>query len=252
MSKRVRIAAVGESELPRPVSPLWELVHVGVAGVVVLVTWLLLPQMPERVPIHFGVSGAPDRWIERGPAVLLVAVVPVLLLAMCLAFVHMGITRSKRSISREAPAASSYGYAAFARVQSVALVVLGLLVDALFLAMPLLMAGILSPDSYMALALGMCLIIAAGCIWMAVRYGSNGHRVAERLTGKKVVFEDVDDDALWRWGGLYWNPEDPAIWVPKRYGIGWTINAACPLAWAELFGLMAVLLVGGLAVACLA
>ena len=239
-------------DLPRPISPLWEFVHVGMAGVAGFVASLLLPRMPARVPIHFGFTGAPDRWIEKGPAVLLVAMLPILLMAMCLAFVHVVITRSKRSISREVPAAGSYGYATFARAQSVSLVVLGLLVDALFAVLPFMMAGILSFRGFMVLMLGICLIIVSGRIGMVVCYGANDHRVAERLAGKKVVFEGMDDDALWKWGGLYWNPDDPAVWVPKRRGIGWTINAAHPRAWAEFLGLMAVLLAGAFAVAFLA
>ena len=142
--------------------------------------------------------------------------------------------------------------AADARAQSVALVVHGLLLDALFAVLPFMMAGILSFRGFMVLMLGICLIIVSGCIGMAVRYGPNGRRAAERLVCKKVVFEGMDDDALWKWGGLYWNPDDPAVWASKRRGIDWTINAAHPRVWAKFLGLMAVLLAGAFAVAFLA
>lgn len=32
-------------------------------------------------------------------------------------------------------------------------------------------------------------------------------------------------------GGIYYNPEDPAVFVPKKYGIGWTINFGRPTGW---------------------
>jgi uncharacterized membrane protein len=36
----------------------------------------------------------------------------------------------------------------------------------------------------------------------------------------------------WRWRGLiYYAPEDPALFVPKRWGIGQTLNFARPGAW---------------------
>ncbi|QHT59292.1 DUF1648 domain-containing protein [Paenibacillus lycopersici] len=32
-------------------------------------------------------------------------------------------------------------------------------------------------------------------------------------------------------GGLYYNPRDPAVFVPKKYGIGWTVNFGRPVGW---------------------
>ena len=37
---------------------------------------------------------------------------------------------------------------------------------------------------------------------------------------------------------LYWNPDDKRIFVPKRYGFGWTINFANPLAVAVLIAMV--------------
>lgn len=43
---------------------------------------------------------------------------------------------------------------------------------------------------------------------------------------------DGTPDAHWRWGGiLYVNPGDPALWVEKRVGIGYTVNFGHPWAW---------------------
>lgn len=46
---------------------------------------------------------------------------------------------------------------------------------------------------------------------------------------KKGNYSDVsytvdDDDKYWLLGCLYYNPNDPAAFVQKRFGIGWTIN----------------------------
>lgn len=34
-----------------------------------------------------------------------------------------------------------------------------------------------------------------------------------------------DDDSKWKFGLIYYNKQDPSIFVEKRVGIGWTINA---------------------------
>lgn len=38
------------------------------------------------------------------------------------------------------------------------------------------------------------------------------------------------DPALWRLTHLYFNPADPALFVPTRRGVGWTLNFGRPLA----------------------
>ena len=37
-------------------------------------------------------------------------------------------------------------------------------------------------------------------------------------------------DAHWRMAGLYVNPSDPALFVPLRNGVGWTVNLGRPRA----------------------
>ena len=38
------------------------------------------------------------------------------------------------------------------------------------------------------------------------------------------------DPAVWRLTHLYFNPQDPALFVPTRRGVGWTLNFGRPLA----------------------
>ena len=46
-------------------------------------------------------------------------------------------------------------------------------------------------------------------------------------------------DEGWKWGLIYDNPADPALWVPKRVGIGWTINLGHPWGWPVMSWLIA-------------
>ncbi len=48
------------------------------------------------------------------------------------------------------------------------------------------------------------------------------------------------DERHWRAGVFYVNPEDPSLMVPKRYGIGYTLNFARPAAWLLMVLLLAV------------
>ena len=76
--------------------------------------------------------------------------------------------------------------------------------------------------------------------------GQAGGRLAADLRGTDEVARD--DDALWLLGLFYCNTDDPSIVVPKRFGVGWTINVARPAAWAMMAGLVALIVVFALLV----
>ena len=46
--------------------------------------------------------------------------------------------------------------------------------------------------------------------------------------------ENPPDDRFWKWKFFYVNPDDPALLVAKRYGIGYTFNFGNPRSWAVL------------------
>ena len=46
----------------------------------------------------------------------------------------------------------------------------------------------------------------------------------------------ADDDEHWKLGVLYFNPGDASVFLPKRFGVGWTLNLARPSAWAIVVG----------------
>ena len=64
-------------------------------------------------------------------------------------------------------------------------------------------------------------------------------RVDRPRTG--VIFRD--DDRFWYGGLFYSNPDDPDLFVPKRFGFGWTLNFGHPQAKLFLVGLLLLLLV---------
>jgi uncharacterized membrane protein len=48
------------------------------------------------------------------------------------------------------------------------------------------------------------------------------------------------DPAKWRFSSLYVDPHDPALFVPTRRGVGWTLNFGRPLAIALIIAVLAV------------
>lgn len=51
---------------------------------------------------------------------------------------------------------------------------------------------------------------------------------------------DRTEDRFWKLGVLYFNRDDPSVMVEKRFGIGYTMNFAHPIAWGIALILVAV------------
>jgi uncharacterized membrane protein len=82
-----------------------------------------------------------------------------------------------------------------------------------------------------------------------VRRGQGGARLAP--TAAEPIIADRTPDACWKWGAIYYNPDDPALIVEKRFGIGWTVNFAHRGAWIFM-GLIAASVVLSLSLPLLA
>lgn len=59
---------------------------------------------------------------------------------------------------------------------------------------------------------------------------------ARGMQGAMAAAQDSTPDRFWKAGLFYYNPADPALMVPKRLGIGYTVNFAHPMAWILMGG----------------
>lgn len=53
-----------------------------------------------------------------------------------------------------------------------------------------------------------------------------------------------EDDANWKLGLLYFCPRDPGFLVPKRFGVGWTLNFGSIWTLIALIVIVAVIVWG--------
>jgi uncharacterized membrane protein len=75
--------------------------------------------------------------------------------------------------------------------------------------------------------------------WM-FRVGQGGHR-AVAPAARREVHGDGTPDHAWKVGGLYYvNPNDPAMWVENRFGLGYTLNFGNWRAWLLIIGMMLI------------
>lgn len=200
----------------------------------------LVGQLPDRVPVHWGISG-PDRWGSPHTFWIFGGIQLFDTLAMWAALMAL----ARRPVPPpEAPPALAELEARRRRLE--ARIVEGMLTGfnvaagagwLLVAASTRPGAGGLSPVAIGVLVGGVVASIAiAAAIW-----GRRALRVTaemERLPGAPPPETRPEG---WRLGGLiYYAPDDPNLFVPKRFGVGSTVNFARPAAWLVLALLLAL------------
>ena len=168
-------------------------------------------QIPERFPIHWGSSGEPNGWAHRtaggvyGP-LLFAAGLMLLMLLLGLAMYYG---------SRHSPQMLAVLKVLIAVTYFLGLMfsVVGLL--PLFGAPPVILIAVV-PIFVIAL-----LVYSFKC-----------------ATNPAMPTEATPDEC-WTLGSVYYNPRDPALFVQKRLGFGYTFNFGHRLSWVILGGFFA-------------
>ncbi|MGA0566634.1 DUF1648 domain-containing protein [Rathayibacter sp. KR2-224] len=112
-----------------------------------------------------------------------------------------------------------------------------------------------STPPVMLAALGVTLLLTiVAVLAIVVAYVRNIGRANGRKqpsgsarVGSPAGVEAPDDDRYWKLGAIYVNSDDPATFVPKRFGVGWTVNLGS--AGGIAFAVITVLVVAGSIVA---
>lgn len=235
---RQTVALAAEQDLPAALPLAWNLLYIPLILATAGIGLALYPSMPDMLPMHADFSGNVNEYAPKsiGSAIGL----PVLLeafLAACLTFSHWSILRSKRPVDPSAPSASALAYGLFARAQSIFLLVVGLaLSGGIGILLLLSSAGFIGLGQAGAIIGLLTIPVVLGSIALSVVYGQAGSRVFMRMQGESELL--MDDDEHWKLGIFYFNRDDASLFLPERFGIGWTINLARPAAWAIMVGFL--------------
>ena len=239
-------ALFGEGEIPQPLPMKWNMLYIPVLIFTALFGILSYPLLPDMVAMHADFSGNVTDYMEKSPAVVVFPLLVQAFLAACFVVCHWTILRSKKPLDSERPVTSALAYGMFARAQTLYLFCIGII---LCIAVGILF--MLSSLNWISLGLagGIIVVIVIGItipgVVISLVYGQSGARVLRHLNESDVM--TTDDDAHWKLGVFYWNPEDPSLVLPERFGIGWTFNLARPAMWAiiEAFVVVTALFVAG-------
>lgn len=237
-TKQESVAFTTDTDIPKALHPRWNLVYLPIIIVTLYLGIAGYHLIPDSILMQVDFYGNPTRSIEKSP---LVVAFPILIqgfLALCFFFAHWSILRSKPSIDPQSPATSSFAYGLFARAQSIYLFISGILLTASFITMPFSFMGFITITQAAAPVIIVAFFSIIGAFVISFVYGQSGSRVFRKMKESTVLL--ADNDKYWKLGVFYWNPEDASLFIPARFGIGWTCNFARPAVWLFTFFLLLI------------
>jgi uncharacterized membrane protein len=177
-------------------------------------------QIPDRFPVHFGFHG-PDHWVKGSPRAVYGLIVLNGLLCGLMLMTRYGLRYGSRRVAIDG--ASAQAEARFRRIITWLLV-------AVEYPMVMLTWAILFSNPQMAVVFGIgMLVLTVVLVFVLMRMGQGGNRLAPGGPPG-----DRTPDASWKWGMFYNNPNDPALFVEKRFGVGYTLNFGNRWSWIFL------------------
>lgn len=216
------------------ISRKWYLIPLGIVLISTVLSLVMYPSLPDQVPTHWDMKGNVDGYMNKSIMVALLMPVTQLFMFIILFFTDYFIKKSKQQIDSKNPESSLKKNIIFRNAWSIYLILTLIILEIFFTLSNMVSLGILSNMRVINnLHLLATLFIVIGAIVLSLKVGQGGDRI--NIDGKKEAFENynMDDDDLWKIGNsIYYNPDDPSIFIEKRVGAGWTVNAGRPAGMA--------------------
>ena len=199
--------------------------------------------LPDQIPIHWGANGHPDSFTNKTPFSAIS--MSLLLFVMQLMFLGMHLGKKKSGIKLSATnlQASRNRQLSLRKYSSWFLffTIVGVTMLFSFLQLTTIHPGISSDLTKMIVPAGFLIMIFIGTILLAIKVG-RADKIESAITEEAIM--EIDEDQYWKGGLIYFNKNDPSIFVEKRFGIGWTMNFANPIGYCIIFlPLIVILLV---------
>jgi uncharacterized membrane protein len=220
----------------RYVSPWVEVVLLAALIALAGLTVWRYPTLPDRIPVHWGPTGQADGWQHKSP-------LPLLSLLLLLGYMHgimLALLVGMAQIAVRLPAMRAEEYLEarerYMRTWVQALNVMrfgvmlmfGGIIWASLFGLEAQARGTAPPGMMLVWAGAAPMLTAIG--WVIVK-GLRIRAEMREIAGPGSL-ESTAPTEGWIGGMIYYNKRDPALWVEKRIGVGWTVNLAHPMAWA--------------------
>ena len=230
----VKIASTNKQDDMLPLSYFWSLALVSV--ILIIYTYYQYPLLPQQVPTHWGPSGEADAFTEKNYFSVISLPLIMLVTQILFATISEGTKRSGVKISALNMQKSAYNQGKKRQYTSRFLFLTAFLITLLFsfLLLTTIHHAAIGKNFMLAIFIGFIVLTFMGSTIFSIKFSKLNKEIAPSNMSNGLT--DLDDDRYWKGGLVYFNKEDPSLFVEKRFGIGWTINFARPTGYIILFG----------------
>jgi len=208
----------------------WELLPLAIIALTALVLASRYPNAPAIIPIHFNLAGQADGFATKSIASFYSLVWTQLgIWLLFTTVVILGVAYTAKD--------GSYRRLQARRLFGIKTGIMVLLSFTALFTTTAYQSGT-GAGELAALAFAFNIAVIGLAIYLFVRSGQGGQQ--PKLGSAGMVESDGTPDSAWVGGLFYYNPDDPAIFVEKRFGLGFTLNFGQPVSWLFLVGLLLI------------
>jgi len=241
----VRMSAQLTPPAPHHAPVLWPALALIVLAVAAAIDAAVYPTLPNPIPVHYALSGQADGWAPLSVwsvfgLLIIGAFVAVLLAALSIVAARYNVRTESEDTAEQAALRTQVQRGMLSSLLAQLSFVVALGIAGIDLSRRLLpgVNWIVAVCSVALVVLIMVVVISN------VAWGRRQLVAANRRDPRNSRPDAVDDDEHWKGGLLYWNRDDPAVVVPRRFGLGWTFNLGRPAGLAVTILLLLAIAAG--------
>lgn len=189
------------------------LIVVTIVGVYVLASY---NSIPDVIPTHWGPSGKADAFADKSFIKILATIGMMVGLSVIIYLASIYSLKSRFKLDFNFIDKSKKTQLYCLNMFGITFLLLNICMDILFI--DILIATRNASSVNPLILWPATIIIILVCIYQTYLYYKSPNK------SKSASYSIDDDDSLWILGCIYNNPNDPSLFVNKRFGAGWTVN----------------------------
>ncbi len=210
------------------ISKKWFLIPLSIILLNIIIALFMYPILPNKLPIRWDFKGNISTYMDKSIIGVLLIPIMQLFLGVVIYLSYYAIKKSKKNKNPRDPEGSLRKNIIFRKVWSWYFILTLTLVEILLTILNMMTFGFIKNiQIFNFFSFVITGLIIVGAIILSIIMGQGGDRL--KVNDEEILNEKNRDDEFWKLGNLiYFNPDDPTIFIEKRVGLGWTVNLGRP------------------------
>lgn len=192
----------------------------------IFISFYSYPSLPDKIAFHWNFEGQVDAYKDKSLLTVNFINISQAVVLITMIFGYFSMVKSKGELDPKNPEESLRHNRIFKKAWALYFLLSTIFLQLIFSLLNTASLGIITDIrlvNIMTLVGSLVLVIMTLIIGLTI--GQGGDRL-KKHSGESFI----EDDDKWILGNtIYYNSDDPNLFVEKRIGIGWTVNMAKPL-----------------------